>query len=93
MRGEGRSKEQLTVRGREHADAVKKLTDRSNRVKELREAGLGITEISQKTGFGTNAVYKYLASDFSPRTYQDKGVFRDTRRNPWIYLKGTENKA
>lgn len=55
-----------TVRGREHEDAVKKLSARAQRVKELREAGLSIAEITQKTGFNTIAVRNYLSADFSP---------------------------
>lgn len=55
-----------TARGSEHEEAVKKLTERADRVKALRAAGLSMTEIAQKTGF-TNAVVKnYLAADFSP---------------------------
>ena len=55
-----------TVRGLEHDDAVKKLSERANRVKELREAGLSITEIAQKTGFSSAVVKLYLSADFSP---------------------------
>lgn len=58
--------ETQTVRGREHEDAVQKLTERANRVKALREAGLSITEITQKTGFTAAAVNRYLSADFSP---------------------------
>ena len=58
--------EKQTVRGREHEDAVQKLTDRSNRVKALRASGLSITEIAQKTGFTSAVVRNYLSADFSP---------------------------
>jgi len=58
--------EKQTVRGREHAEAVKKLTARAGRVKTLREVGLSITEIAQKTGFSAAAVKSYLSADFSP---------------------------
>jgi predicted transcriptional regulator len=59
-------KEEQTVRGREHEDAVKKLTERSNRVKELQKVGLSMTEIAQKTGFTAAIVRNYLSADFSP---------------------------
>ena len=55
-----------TVRGRGHEDAVNKLLERSRRVKELRESGLSIIEIAQKTGFTAETVRNYLAADFSP---------------------------
>ena len=54
-----------TIRGREHEDAVKKLTARSDRVKSLRDAGLSLTEITQKTGFTSAIVRNYLSADFS----------------------------
>jgi len=59
-------KEKQTVRGREHEEAVKKLTERAERVKALRDAGLSMTEIAQKTGFTSAVVRNYLAADFSP---------------------------
>ena len=59
-------KEKQTVRGREHDEAVKKLTERSERVKTLHSAGLSMTEIAQKTGFTAAVVRNYLAADFSP---------------------------
>jgi len=59
-------KEKKTVRGREHEEAVKKLLERSGKVKILREAGLSITEIAQKTGFAVAVVKNYLSADFSP---------------------------
>ena len=58
--------EKQTVRGREHEDAVKKLSYRAARVKALRAAGLSITEIAQKTGFTAAVVKIYLSADFSP---------------------------
>jgi predicted transcriptional regulator len=58
--------EKQTVRGREHEDAVKKLTERADRVKTLRDSGLSITEIAQKTGFTAAMVKIYLSSNFSP---------------------------
>ena len=57
--------EKQTVRGREHDNAVKKLSERASRVKKLHEGGLTVTEITQKTGFTANAVRNYLSSDFS----------------------------
>ena len=59
-------KEKQTVRGREHEDAVRKLSERSDRVKELHKAGLSMTEITQKTGFTAAIVRNYLSADFSP---------------------------
>ena len=59
-------KEKQTVRGREHDEAVKKLLERSNRVKELHQAGLSMTEIAQKTGYTSAVVRNYLSADFSP---------------------------
>jgi predicted transcriptional regulator len=58
--------EKHTVRGREHDNAVKKLTERAERVKNLREAGLSITETSQKTGFTAAVVKNYLSANFNP---------------------------
>jgi len=57
--------EKQTVRGLEHENAVKKISERADRVKALREAGLSITEIAQKTGFSAYIVRNYLSSDFS----------------------------
>jgi len=59
-------KETQTVRGIEHENAVIKLKERANRVKELRKSGLNITEIAQKTGFTNNSVKNYLSTDFTP---------------------------
>lgn len=58
--------EKQTVRGRGHDDAVKKLLERAERVKTLRETGMSITEIAQKTGFTVAIVKRYLSADFSP---------------------------
>ena len=52
-------KESQTVRGLEHKNAVTKLRERANRVKALRESGLSITKIAQKTGFTKNSVKNY----------------------------------
>lgn len=60
------SEEKRTVRGREHDEAVRKLSERQARVKELREAGCSITEICQKTGFTSAVVNQYLSADFTP---------------------------
>ena len=59
-------KEKQTIRGREHENAVRKLSERANRVRTLYDAGLSITEIAQKTGFTAAIVKIYLSSDFSP---------------------------
>lgn len=58
--------ERQTVRGRGHEDAVKKLSERANRVKALHDAGLSLTKITQKTGFTLAVVRNYLSADFSP---------------------------
>ena len=58
--------EKATVRGREHEEAVQKLTERAGRVRALREEGLSLVEICQKTGFTRNAVQNYLSENFSP---------------------------
>ena len=55
-----------TVRGREHEDAVNKLVERANRVRELRESGLSIDAITHKTGFNQTAVKSYLSASFVP---------------------------
>lgn len=59
-------KNKQTVRDREHEDAVKKLINRADKVKNLRNAGLSMTEIAQKTGFTSAVVKNYLSADFSP---------------------------
>ena len=59
-------KEKQTARGREHMEAVQKLSDRADRVKGLRETGRSLTEIAQKTGFTAAVVKSYLSADFSP---------------------------
>ena len=58
--------EKMTVRGREHEEAVQKLIERAGRVRALFEEGLPLVEISQKTGFTKNAVRNYLSEDFNP---------------------------
>lgn len=55
-----------TVRGREHEDAVIKLMGNAEKCKSLRESGLSLTEIAQKTGFTSAMVRNYLSADFSP---------------------------
>ena len=59
-------KDKPTVRGREHEDAVRKLLERAERVRALRDSGLSLTEITQKTGFTLAIVKRYLSADFSP---------------------------
>jgi len=59
-------KEKPTDRGRGHEEAVKKLLERSERVKILKDSGLSITEIAQKTGFTAAIVKRYLSADFNP---------------------------
>jgi len=58
--------EKPTIRGCEHEDAVRKLSERADRVKQLHETGLSMREIAQKTGFTTTVVKKYLSADFTP---------------------------
>jgi transposase len=58
--------EKRSVRGREHEEAVEKLRRRAESVRELRAEGLGITQISQRTGFTCNTVRNYLSDNFSP---------------------------
>jgi predicted transcriptional regulator len=58
--------EKTTVRGREHEEAVKKLQERAQNVRTLRDEGLSMTEISQKTGFTRQVVRNYLSEDWSP---------------------------
>jgi predicted transcriptional regulator len=55
-----------SVRGREHEEAVRKLLKKAQQCKSLRESGLSITEITQKTGFTSERVRNYLSTDFSP---------------------------
>ena len=55
-----------TVRGHEHAEAVKKQQNRAELVHALRNDGLSITQISQKTGFTYQTVHNYLSATFSP---------------------------
>lgn len=54
-----------TVRGREHDEALKKLLNRAARVRDLRESGMSVTEITQKTGFTATVVNRYLSADFT----------------------------
>ena len=58
--------EKHTVRGREHGEAVMKLLKKAQRCRSLHESGLGITEISRRTGFTYERVRTYLTADFSP---------------------------
>ena len=59
-------KDKPTVRGREHEDAVRKLLERAQRVRVLRDSGLSRVEIAQKIGFTLAVVERYLSADFSP---------------------------
>jgi predicted transcriptional regulator len=58
--------EKLTLRGREHEEAIQKLLERAERVRALLDEGLSITAISQKTGFTAATVKRYLSTDFTP---------------------------
>ena len=66
MREEDIPVEKKTVRGREHIEAVEKLQKRADLVRALKDEGLSIAYISQKTGFTFNTVRNYLSDDFSP---------------------------
>lgn len=82
MREEDIPVEKQTSRGREHDDAVKKLLDRAARVRALREEGLSITEITQKTGFTSAIVKTYLSADFSPINAH-YGTSREGKMQPY----------
>ena len=58
--------EKQTGRGREHSEAVEKLRQRAELIRTLHLEGLGITAISQRTGFCANTVRNYLSDNFSP---------------------------
>jgi predicted transcriptional regulator len=58
--------EKQSARGREHEEAVEKLSRRAALVRKLKEEGFSITQISQRTGFTYNTVRNYLSDDFSP---------------------------
>lgn len=58
-------KEKQTTRGREHQEAIQKLQQRVELVHQLREEGLSLTRISQRTGFVRNTVENYLSDNFS----------------------------
>ena len=58
--------EKTTVRGREHEEAVEKLRECAGRVRALREEGLSLVEICQKTGFTRNMIRNYLSEHFNP---------------------------
>jgi predicted transcriptional regulator len=57
--------EKQSARGREHEEAVEKLSRRAALVRKLKEEGFSITQISQRTGFTYNTVRNYLSDDFS----------------------------
>jgi predicted transcriptional regulator len=60
------AKKNCTVRGKEHEAAVKKVQERADLVRRLRDAGNNLSEISRNTGFTYATVKRYLSDNFSP---------------------------
>ena len=60
------TKNNRTVRVKEHEAAVKKVEERADLVRGKRDVGDSIPEISRSTGFTYNTVKRYLSESFSP---------------------------
>lgn len=65
MKNEDIPKKQVTVRGKEHSDAVEKIEKKRNKVLELWKQGKSKRDISKLTGYSVSSVYDYLNPDFN----------------------------
>jgi len=59
-------RENQTVRGKEHDDAVQKVQERADIVRQMKSEGVSIAEIVRKTGFKSDTVQRYLSDGFTP---------------------------
>lgn len=59
-------KEQDTKRGKQHKEAIKKVKDKMEKVKQLHEEGYGKLDISKLTGISMTKISNYLTKGYSP---------------------------
>ena len=55
-----------TVRGLGHIEAIEKVRNRADMVRDLKSQGLNLSQISRKTGFTHETIRNYLSDGFSP---------------------------
>jgi len=65
-RWSGRDSMKQTVRGQEHEEAVRKVQERSGRVRGLAAEGYSLAAITRETGFSYGSIKRYLSEDFTP---------------------------
>ena len=56
----------MAIRGIEHENAVKKVENKADLAKSLKDKGYSIYKISKETGFTKTTVKNYLSKDFNP---------------------------
>ncbi len=102
MKKEDIPKEKITVRGKEHINAIQKVEQKRNKVLELWNKGYTKRDISKKTGYSLPSNDDYLKDGFNPvngqygRTRNGKlSSFRDEvidlRADGMTYKKITEH--
>ncbi|QVK19585.1 ISL3 family transposase [Mycoplasmatota bacterium] len=102
MREEDIPKEKITVRGKEHINAISKVEQKRNKVLELWNKGYTKRDISKKTGYSTTSIDTYLKGEFNPvhgqygtgrngklMPFRDEVI--DMRANGITYKKITEH--
>ncbi len=60
------SEEQDTKRGKQHKEAIKKVNNKMEKVKQLHEEGHGKHDISKLTGISMTSINNYLTEGYSP---------------------------
>lgn len=94
--------EKMTVRGKEHIDAIRKVERKRNKVLELWEKGHTKRDISKMTGYSISSINTYLQNGFNPAhgqygtsrngklmPFRDEVI--DMRANGMTYKKITEH--
>lgn len=66
MNEENIPKEKMTVREKEHEEAIKNVQEKRNRVLKLHKEGQTKRDISKMTGYSLSSVDAYLKEDFNP---------------------------
>ncbi len=74
--------EHISIREKEHIDAINKLNVKVKIVRDLYNKGLSIKEISKSTGYYSNSINRYISNDFNP-VHGQYGVSRSGPLAPY----------